>query len=84
MADPEQTDIGGEPRLRFRDDVPHDEPAVTLDAFLDEVIGLLSQDPTPHEIVVERARPLRWSERDGTHAEMLAQRSQALSMLPGR
>lgn len=58
--------------------------ALHLDAFLDEVIGLLSQDPTPHEVVVERARPLRWSERDGTYAELLAQRSQALSMLPGR
>ena len=33
--DPEQTDIGGEPRLRFRDDDVHDEPAVTLDALLD-------------------------------------------------
>lgn len=58
--------------------------ALPLDAFLDEVIGLLSQDPTPREVVVERAQPLRWSERDGTYAELLAQRSQALSMLPGR
>ena len=58
--------------------------ALPLDAFIDEVIGLLSQDPTPHEVVVERAQPLRWSERDGTYAELLAQRSQALSMLPGR
>ena len=33
-SDPDQTDIGGEPRLRFRDDAAHDEPAVTLDAFL--------------------------------------------------
>ncbi|QCR42684.1 oxidoreductase [Curtobacterium sp. SGAir0471] len=58
--------------------------ALPLEAFLDEVVGLLSQDPTPHEVVVERARPLRWSERDGTYDEMLAQRSGALSMLPGR
>jgi uncharacterized protein (DUF934 family) len=35
MADPDQADIGGEPRLRFRDDPPHDEPAITLEAFLD-------------------------------------------------
>ena len=35
MADPDQADIGGEPLLRFRDDAAHDEPAVTLDAFLD-------------------------------------------------
>ncbi len=58
--------------------------ALPLEAFLDEVVGLLSQDPTPHEVVVERARPLRWSERDGTYDEMLAQRSQALSMLASR
>lgn len=32
MAD--RDDIAGEPLLRFRDDAPHDEPAVTLDAFL--------------------------------------------------
>ncbi|HEX8383899.1 MAG TPA: DUF934 domain-containing protein [Sphingomonas sp.] len=34
MDDAEQTDIGGEPLLRFRDDEPHDEPAVTLDSFV--------------------------------------------------
>lgn len=34
MADPDQSSVGGEPLLRFRDDEPHDEPAVTLDAFL--------------------------------------------------
>ena len=34
MADPDQADIGGEPLLRFRDEPPHDEPAVTLEAFL--------------------------------------------------
>ncbi|WP_174279234.1 DUF934 domain-containing protein [Sphingomonas bacterium] len=33
--DADQTSIGGEPRLRFRDDAAPDEPAVTLDAFLD-------------------------------------------------
>ena len=35
MADADQADIAGEPLLRFRNDAPHDEPAVTLDAFLD-------------------------------------------------
>lgn len=34
MSDPDQSSIGGEPLLRFRDDEPHDEPAMTLDAFL--------------------------------------------------
>jgi uncharacterized protein (DUF934 family) len=33
-GDPDQADIGGEPILRFREDPPHDEPAITLDAFL--------------------------------------------------
>ncbi|WP_375428285.1 DUF934 domain-containing protein [uncultured Sphingomonas sp.] len=35
MNDAEQTDIGGEPLLRFRDDEPHDEINVTLEAFVD-------------------------------------------------
>ncbi|MDB5696909.1 MAG: hypothetical protein JWN21_2452 [Sphingomonas bacterium] len=35
MDDAEQTTIGGEPALRFRDDIEHQEPAVTLEAFLD-------------------------------------------------
>jgi uncharacterized protein (DUF934 family) len=34
-TDPDQTSIGGEPLLRFRDDDPHEEPAVTLESFLD-------------------------------------------------
>ncbi len=33
-SDPDQTDIGPEPLLRFRSDEAHDEPAVTLDSFL--------------------------------------------------
>lgn len=33
--DPDQTDVGGEPRLRFRDDAAPDDPAVTLEAFID-------------------------------------------------
>lgn len=32
---PDQADTAAEPRLRFRDDPPHEEPAITLDAFLD-------------------------------------------------
>jgi short-subunit dehydrogenase involved in D-alanine esterification of teichoic acids len=58
--------------------------ALALDGYLDEAVGLLAQNPSPHEIVVERARPLRWAERDGTYAELLERRSQALSTLPGR
>ncbi|MBF4572866.1 SDR family NAD(P)-dependent oxidoreductase [Herbiconiux sp. VKM Ac-1786] len=58
--------------------------ALPLEAFLDEALGLLAQTPTPPEIVVAAARRLRWAERDGTYAELLAQRAQALNMLPGR
>lgn len=58
--------------------------ALPLDGFLDEVMKLLTENPTPNEIVVERALPLRWAERDGTYAELLERRSQALSTLLGR
>jgi uncharacterized protein (DUF934 family) len=34
MADADQTDIGGEPQLRFRDDEIVEEPHVTLDSFV--------------------------------------------------
>jgi short-subunit dehydrogenase involved in D-alanine esterification of teichoic acids len=58
--------------------------ALPLNGFLDEVVELLAQSGSPNEIVVERARPLRWAERDGTYAELLERRSQSLSTLPGR
>lgn len=60
---------------------PH---ALPLDGYLDEAVGLLTQTPTPHEIVVERARTHRWAERDGSYAELLAARSEPLNGLPGR
>jgi len=58
--------------------------SLDLDAYLDEVVGLLSADPTPDEILVEGVRMHRWAERDGTYAELVAQRSRALAILPGR
>jgi uncharacterized oxidoreductase len=58
--------------------------ALPLDGFLDEVLELMAQNPTPSEIVVTNAQRLRWAERDGTYAELLAARSQSLSSLPGR
>ncbi|SDP26941.1 Short-chain dehydrogenase involved in D-alanine esterification of teichoic acids [Nakamurella panacisegetis] len=60
---------------------PH---ALALDAYGAEVMGLLAQDPTPHEILVQGVLMHRWAERDGTYADLVAQRSQALAMLPGR
>jgi uncharacterized oxidoreductase len=52
--------------------------------FTAEVMDLLQADPTPREIVVKAAGRLRWAERDGTYDELVAQRAQALAMLPGR
>ncbi|MEU8344749.1 SDR family NAD(P)-dependent oxidoreductase [Spirillospora sp. NPDC048832] len=60
---------------------PH---ALPLDDFATEVMQLLGQDPTPDEILVEGVRMHRWAERDGTYDKLVAQRSQALAMLPGR
>lgn len=60
---------------------PH---ALPLDDFATEVMDLLSQDPTPHEILVKGVLMHRWAERDGTYDDLVAQRSQALAMLPGR
>jgi len=58
--------------------------ALAMDAFLDEVLGLITHEPTPSEVVVEAARHLRWAERDGSYAEQLERRSAALATLLGR
>ncbi|PYI69724.1 oxidoreductase [Arthrobacter livingstonensis] len=58
--------------------------ALPLEAFLDEVAALLTETPTPKEIVVKAAERLRWAERDGTYADLLEQRSQSLNSLPIR
>jgi len=58
--------------------------ALPLPGYLDEVMALLSADPTPPEVLVEGVRMHRWAERDGTYAELVARRSQSLSTLPGR
>jgi uncharacterized oxidoreductase len=62
----------------------HNPRALELDAFATEVMGLLQIEPTPHEILVKGVLMHRWAERDGTYDELVAQRSQALAMLPGR
>jgi uncharacterized oxidoreductase len=58
--------------------------ALALDDFATEVMDLLSANPTPHEILVKGVLMHRWAERDGTYDNLVAQRSQALAMLPGR
>jgi uncharacterized oxidoreductase len=58
--------------------------ALPLAGYLDEVMALLAQEPTPAEVLVEGVRMHRFAERDGTYAELVARRSQSLSTLPGR
>jgi len=58
--------------------------ALGLAEFGTEVMDLLKADPTPHEILVKGVLMHRWAERDGTYDELVAQRSQALAMLPSR
>jgi short-subunit dehydrogenase involved in D-alanine esterification of teichoic acids len=58
--------------------------ALALDDFATEVMDLLAAEPTPREILVKAVQMHRWAERDGTYDELVAQRSQALAMLPGR
>jgi uncharacterized oxidoreductase len=58
--------------------------ALDLHDFSAEVMDLLKAEPTPHEILVKGVLMHRWAERDGTYDELLAQRSRALAMLPGR
>jgi short-subunit dehydrogenase involved in D-alanine esterification of teichoic acids len=60
---------------------PH---ALDLADFATEVMDLLQGNPTPHEILVKGVLMHRWAERDGTYDELVAQRSRALAMLPGR
>ena len=60
---------------------PH---ALDLADFAIEVMNLLQADPTPHEILVKGVLMHRWAERDRTYDELVAQRSQALAMLPSR
>lgn len=58
--------------------------ALPLDDFLDEVLDLLAQDPTPDEVLVRGVLMHRWAERDGTYADLVARRSQALTALRRR
>ncbi|HVV19747.1 MAG TPA: SDR family NAD(P)-dependent oxidoreductase [Pseudonocardiaceae bacterium] len=73
------------PAVATTPDVARSNPrALDLAEFATEVMDLLRTDPTPHEILVKGVLMHRWAERDGTYADLVAQRSQALAMLPGR
>jgi len=58
--------------------------ALKLDDYAADVMDLLQADSTPQEILVKGVLTHRWAERDGTYDELVAQRSQALAMLPSR
>ena len=58
--------------------------ALPLADYASEVMDLLAAEPTPHEILVKGVQTHRWAERDGTYADLVAKRSAALAMLPGR
>ena len=53
-----------------------EEQAMPLEAFLDETFQLLNTTPTPSELVVERAKPLRFAEASGSHDEVLRMHTQ--------
>lgn len=46
--------------------------ALPLDAFVDEVMTLLETQPDAREILVERVKPLRFSEVSGAYDEVVA------------
>lgn len=73
------------PAVATRPDAKQRNPhALDLADFATEVMDLLQADPTPHEILVKAVLMHRWAERDGSYDELVAQRSKALAMLPGR
>jgi uncharacterized oxidoreductase len=50
----------------------YDPKAMPLDAFIAETMTLLQTQPQASEIVVQRAQPLRFAERDGTYEQLYA------------
>jgi uncharacterized oxidoreductase len=58
--------------------------ALPLADYVAEVMELIAAEPTPKEILVKGVQMHRWAERDGSYDELVAQRSKALAMLPGR
>jgi hypothetical protein len=75
--------LTGRPRI-LPEHAARNPRALALGDFATEVMDLLSANPTPHEILVKGVLMHRWAERDGTYDNLVAQRSQALAMLPGR
>jgi short-subunit dehydrogenase involved in D-alanine esterification of teichoic acids len=46
--------------------------AMPLDEFIGEVMGLLESEPDAAQILVERVKPLRFAEVDGTYDKVFA------------
>lgn len=50
----------------------HDDQAMPLDEFLDETLALLHGEETPKEVIVERAKFLRFAEVNGKYSDVFA------------
>jgi short-subunit dehydrogenase involved in D-alanine esterification of teichoic acids len=72
------------PAVATTEEARRNPRALGLEEFGAEVMDLLQVNPTPREILVKAVQMHRWAERDGTYDDLVAQRSQALAMLPGR
>jgi short-subunit dehydrogenase involved in D-alanine esterification of teichoic acids len=48
------------------------DAAMPLDEFIEEVVGLLESEPDAAQILVDRVKPLRFAEADGTYDKVFA------------
>lgn len=48
------------------------DSAMPLDEFIEEVVGLLESEPDAAQILVDRVKPLRFAEADGTYDKVFA------------
>ena len=55
---------------------PH---ALDLGDFATEVMDLLGQEPTPHQILVQGVQMHRWAERNGSYDDLVAERARMLA-----
>ncbi len=58
-------------------DGANDPRAMPLADYISETMRLLTTQPTPEEIIVERVKPLRFASDNGKHAEMYARLNSA-------
>ncbi|SDT16144.1 Short-chain dehydrogenase involved in D-alanine esterification of teichoic acids [Friedmanniella luteola] len=57
------------------DRLAEDPTAMPLEAFLDEVMAILADQPDVEQVLVERVKPLRFAEVDGHYPAVLARLS---------